>query len=170
MGVAIVALLAGGGYVASQHIDWQQYIPTGEVEHKAEEQEKEDVTPDTPEQPVVPQTQEPVEQEPVAQEPIVQESTAQEDTEAEYIFADSDKKLLTKKQLRECTKKELRLARNEIYARYGVIFDDEQLDNYFKDKSWYAPKMTLEEFYEKKELNDIEEENVALIGKIEKEK
>ena len=62
------------------------------------------------------------------------------------------------------------MARNEIYARYGVIFDDEQLDNYFKDKSWYAPKMTLEEFYDKKELNDIEEENVALIGKIEKEK
>lgn len=173
LGILIILLLVGGAYAASQHVDWQQFKPaTGESE--ITDQEQEDVVTDTlvedetVSELTTPEVEQPETQEPAV--PEVQEPEIEKPAESEYIFANSDKKLLTKKQLRKYTKKELRLARNEIYARYGVIFDDKELDAYFSSKSWYTPKMSLEKFYDKLELNDIEEENVALIAEIEREK
>lgn len=87
-----------------------------------------------------------------------------------YIFEGSDKVLLTEKQLKACTKAQLRLARNEIYARHGVVFGTKDLDDYFRKKSWYTPKMSLADFYKKIEMNQVEEENVIRIQKVEQSK
>lgn len=100
------------------------------------------------------------------QQPQAQQQQAQ----PEYLFQDSDKALISVQQLQACSKAQLRLARNEIYARYGVVFGVKDLDDYFKSKSWYTPKMSLEEFYDKVEMNMIEEQNILQIQKIEKTK
>lgn len=88
----------------------------------------------------------------------------------EYIFADSDKVLISTSALDKCTKAQLRLARNEIYARHGVVFDIEDLDEYFQSKSWYKAKMSITEFYDKVEMNEVEEENIIRIQKAEQAK
>ena len=35
---------------------------------------------------------------------------------------------------------ELELMRNEIYARHGYVFNDQNLQNYFSSQPWYRPK------------------------------
>ena len=71
-------------------------------------------------------------------------------------------------QLRQLTKQQLRFARNEIFARYGYVFQDEQLQNYFSQCSWYVPTgMSSEEI--ESYLNSFERENLKLIQKCENE-
>lgn len=57
----------------------------------------------------------------------------------EYIFPNSNSTYLTREQVAALTLDQLRLARNEIYARHGRIFQDETLAAYFGSKSWYQP-------------------------------
>lgn len=57
----------------------------------------------------------------------------------EYIFPNSDSAYLARDQVAALTPDQLRLARNEIYARHGRIFQDETLAAYFGSKSWYQP-------------------------------
>ena len=57
----------------------------------------------------------------------------------------------------------LYLARNEIYARHGFVFEDQELASYFAAQPWYVPnaKATMN-------LTSIETKNITLIGLIEK--
>jgi hypothetical protein len=57
---------------------------------------------------------------------------------------------------------ELRLARNEIYARHGRIFDDPALAAHFARFSWYRPRAR------EVQLNEIEAANVRLIAEAER--
>lgn len=57
--------------------------------------------------------------------------------QTEYLLPNSSEVYLTLADIQGFTKEELRVARNEIYARYGWGFDDENLANYFSQKSWY---------------------------------
>jgi len=87
-----------------------------------------------------------------------------------YILPKSDKEKLTRADLEGLTKEQLRLARNEIYARHGMIFGVDDLDKYFATKSWYKPTISFTDFYNTVEMSIVEEENVILIQQIEKEK
>lgn len=100
------------------------------------------------------------------------ESVKQEESasDAEYILPSSDKEKLTRADLEGLTKEQLRLARNEIYARHGMIFGVDDLDNYFATKSWYKPTISFTDFYDTVEMSLIEEANVTLIQQVEKEK
>ena len=60
----------------------------------------------------------------------------------------------------------LRLARNEIYARHGWIFESEDLSEYFNSMSWYEGIYTKDEFDESW-LNKYERANVDLIKSYE---
>lgn len=51
--------------------------------------------------------------------------------ESEYVLPDSAKRKLKKSDLKGLSKEELRIARNEIYARHGRMFDDKKLQKYF---------------------------------------
>ena len=62
-----------------------------------------------------------------------------------------------------------RIARNEIYARHGRKFDDEELQNYFNSKDWYEGRIDASDFKES-ELSDIEMANRDLIVEYEKKK
>ncbi|MBP3462709.1 MAG: YARHG domain-containing protein [Tyzzerella sp.] len=101
------------------------------------------------------------------EKPTSEESTA---SDTDYILPKSDKEKLTRADLEGLTKEQLRLARNEIYARHGMIFGVDDLDKYFATKSWYKPTISFKDFYDTVEMSLIEEENVILIQQVEKEK
>ena len=85
----------------------------------------------------------------------------------EYMLPNSNTEALTEADLAGMSKAELRLARNEIYARHGMIFGIEDLDEYFNSKSWYEPKYKSDEFYDKVEMSEVEDANVQFILKLE---
>ena len=68
--------------------------------------------------------------------------------EAEYILPESASRLLTEADLENLTQEDLRIARNEIYARHGRKFLDEGLQEYFNGKSWYNGTIEPDDFKE----------------------
>ena len=91
----------------------------------------------------------------------------EEESASEYILPESNTRLLTEDDLSGLSKEELRLARNEIFARYGMIFGVEDLDSYFTSKSWYEPKVASGDFYDQVEMTMTEEQNLILIQDVE---
>lgn len=83
-----------------------------------------------------------------------------------YILPTSSYAYLTEYDLYGLSSEELRLARNEIYARHGRVFKDEDLQEYFNHMRWYQelPKKKEVSDYE---LNDYEKENIQLIKSFE---
>jgi hypothetical protein len=79
----------------------------------------------------------------------------------QFIIADSDRRALTWDELTGLSGSELRVARNEIYARHGRIFKDQQLAQYFAQFSWYSP--TSAQVF----LSDLERKNATLIQQVE---
>lgn len=88
--------------------------------------------------------------------------------DGDYVLQDSASRLLTTADLQGLSAQQLRLARNEIYARHGRIFDDETLQSYFESKDWYVGTVPGVEFTEDM-LNDIEKENARFISAYESE-
>lgn len=86
--------------------------------------------------------------------------------ENEYVLPDSDKRKLKKSDLKGLSKEELRIARNEIYARHGRMFDDKKLQKYFDSQSWYEGTVPASEFSEDI-LSSVEKKNVAFIRQFE---
>lgn len=80
----------------------------------------------------------------------------------EYVIPDSSSRQLVAADIENLTKEELRLARNEIYARHGRIFGSEDLSEYFNSKSWYNGTVPANAFSEEF-LSQIERDNVNLI-------
>lgn len=64
--------------------------------------------------------------------------------------------------LENLSNNELWIARNEIYARHGKIFQNEYLASYFSSCSWYEAKEGKAEITER-ELNEVEISNLKLI-------
>ena len=85
----------------------------------------------------------------------------------DYILPNSNSAYLTEADLAGLTKEELRIARNEIYARHGRKFKDAALNEYFLSKSWYHPTVEADDFNESV-FNDYELANRKLIGDYEK--
>lgn len=86
--------------------------------------------------------------------------------ENEYVMPDSAKRKLKKSDLKGLSKEELRIARNEIYARHGRMFDDKKLQKYFDSQSWYEGTVPASEFSEDV-LSSVEKKNVAFIRQFE---
>ena len=66
-------------------------------------------------------------------------------------------------RLQKLSNHALFLARNEVYARHGFVFVNEELAGYFGSKGWYKPKdgTTVK-------LNAVETRNVLLMLSVEK--
>ena len=71
---------------------------------------------------------------------------------------------LTEKDIKGRSSKELKLMRNEIYARHGLIFKNKEMRNYFSKKSWYHGTTTK---WENIKLNEYERYNVDFLKKHE---
>lgn len=100
------------------------------------------------------------------EEPYVQvyQESAEDLYQTDYLL-DSHTRLLTAEELKGMSKQSLRLARNEIYARYGWLFEDRQLQNYFDKKIWY----TTAEKVDDSVLSEIELANKKLILEAEEQ-
>ncbi len=87
------------------------------------------------------------------------------EADSEYILPYSDYEYLDEEQLKELSKDELRIARNEIFARHGRKFNDSALMAYFESTSWYYPEYEPDEFDSQMEniLNAVEKENLQMI-------
>lgn len=82
----------------------------------------------------------------------------------DYILPNSSNIFITTLDLKDLTDEELELAKNEIYAREGYIFEDASLDNYFNQKDWYEGTILSSDFTEDN-LNKIEKHNIEVIEK-----
>lgn len=159
--VLILALLFGA-ITLFKNMDKIVKVPEDEnptIENPVDEDESE-ITPET-ESEVTPEVT------PETEPEVKPEDTTPAVSNEDYIFPESNTRLLTADEVSSKTKEELRLARNEIYARYGAIFGVDDLDEYFKSKSWYTPSISLEVFYDQVEMNMIEEQNINLIREYE---
>ncbi|MCR5670481.1 MAG: YARHG domain-containing protein, partial [Butyrivibrio sp.] len=88
--------------------------------------------------------------------------------DSEYMIPDSDKRLITKDELEGFTAFGCKIARNEIYARHGRKFNDEELKQYFEMRDWYHGTIEPDDFSEDL-LSDIEIKNKDTIVEYEKE-
>lgn len=86
----------------------------------------------------------------------------------EFILPDSSVRVLDKSELAGFSAEQCRLARNEIYAKHGRMFDDAGLQNYFNSRSWYHGTIPAKQFNDNM-LSDIEIQNRNLIIAFEKE-
>lgn len=93
-------------------------------------------------------------------------------SESEYIVEGSDTGYFEKEFWEQLSDEELRLARNELYARHGRKFKSEDLQEYFESKSWYHGQYEPEEFdkIEESVLNDWEKYNRDMIRLVEDER
>lgn len=90
-------------------------------------------------------------------------------TSGDYVLADSDTRLYTADELSSYSNWELYIARNEIYARHGRGFNNQDLQDYFNSKSWYKQTSTPEDFDESV-LSSIERQNADTIKSVEEER
>lgn len=88
----------------------------------------------------------------------------------DYILLNSDSRYIDKSELSSLSQWQLRLARNEIYARYGYTFEDEELQKYFLNKSWYEEDSSInKDTWSDDSLNEYEKANRDLIVSYEEE-
>ena len=78
-------------------------------------------------------------------------------------FEFASKILVDNACLKSYKKSTLRLMRNEILARHGYVFEDEDLKEYFRKQPWYKPAQSNDGI----ELSFIEKLNVKLIENAE---
>ena len=77
----------------------------------------------------------------------------------------SDQREYTIEELKDYPEDILYLALNEIYARHGYIFRNEDLQNYFMGQVWYTPLVEGENFSDEV-FNEYEKENLKVLLKI----
>lgn len=76
-----------------------------------------------------------------------------------FIFSQSDKEIIKESQLISLTPWQLKVARNEIYARHGRSFVHQDLSCYFEKQSWYK----LDPKFVDTNLTSVETKNVSVI-------
>lgn len=80
----------------------------------------------------------------------------------EYYHITGSRKL-TYDDIKGLSNRELRIMRNEIYARHGYIFQDAMLRDHFMQKPWYTPQT------KNVALSNIEQYNVLFIKSYEQQ-
>lgn len=99
---------------------------------------------------------------------MISDNRVESDVEAEtayYILPDSNSRYLTEDDLNELSEWELKLARNEIYARHGRRFNDPDLQHYFDQQSWYIGSIAPDDFDKNysSEISALEKKNAEFI-------
>lgn len=82
-------------------------------------------------------------------------------------FPQASIEVLSEEYLEQMNSEELRIMRNEIFARYFYKFrDGGEMDKYFSNQDWYYSNYeSIDQF-----LTSIEKENISRIKKVEKKK
>ena len=125
--------------------------------------------PELTEEPAEETPEEPVEEVPEEAPEEIPEEAPEEappadetDGTAEWIFPDSSQRLLTDADVEGLSAWELKVARNEIYARHGRRFKDTALQAYFDSCSWYEGTIAPADFSDDM-LSSMELANVRFL-------
>lgn len=86
----------------------------------------------------------------------------------DYVLSDSNSRYYSESELNALTDYELYLARNEIYARNGRLFKNQDLQDYFNRKSWYSGRYSPDSFDSIVTLNSFEKKNAQTMLALEK--
>jgi len=81
-----------------------------------------------------------------------------------YVLSGSNSRLIAESELTNLTPWQLKVARNEIYARHGRTFVHQDLACYFSNQNWY----TINPNFSESQLSSTENKNVATILNYEK--
>ncbi len=84
----------------------------------------------------------------------------------DFILPDSSNRYIAAEELYGLSKGQLRIARNEIYARHGRKFKDQGLQDYFNSKSWYIGSIEADSFSEDL-ITPLEKANLITIREVE---
>ena len=84
-------------------------------------------------------------------------------TSKDYIIPDSMDRYLTYDDISNLTAKGLSFARNEMMARLGRGFKNQELADYFASMSWYQCTVSPEDFDSTVQLSDIVQANADLM-------
>lgn len=95
------------------------------------------------------------------------EEGSSDNQDDDYLLPGSDSAYITMADLKGFSAEECRIARNEIYARHGRKFKDQELQAYFDSKDWYHGTIEPDSFKEDM-LNEYELANRDLIVEFEK--
>jgi serine/threonine protein kinase, bacterial len=82
----------------------------------------------------------PVATAPVTPAPKEVPRTPVETSNVRGIFPEASTRLLTLSDLASKSRWELRIMRNEIFARHGYIFKTPEMHSYFAQQNWYSPR------------------------------
>ena len=95
-----------------------------------------------------------------------QENTKENESESEkgMIFPNSSEVEIASEDIKKLSDEDLRYAVNEIYARHGYIFKDDQLRTYYEQYDWYKETIKPEDFSDSV-FNDVEKRNVQALQK-----
>lgn len=93
------------------------------------------------------------------------DAVAEDTPDEDYIFP-SDRQYITEADMANWDQNTASLARNEIYARHGYVFQTQEIQNYFAAKEWYSPNPS----YDGSGLSDVEKANVDAILVFEQKK
>lgn len=85
---------------------------------------------------------------------------------SQYQIPISSIKAIEQRDLVNMTDNQLWIARNEIYARHGKMFDNDYLQSYFNSCSWYSPIVGKNEITDE-ELSETERSNLEQIVAME---
>ena len=104
----------------------------------------------------------------ISQPNIIDASTGQpisipNDTAESYAYPDSGSRVWSYGDVNGMTAGQVRYCINEIYAKHGYIFQNENWLNYFKQKTWYSPTVPKASFGDNY-LNANEVANVKLLN------
>lgn len=79
-------------------------------------------------------------------------------------YPQASERYLASSELYGLSQWDLKIMRNEIFARHGYIFQTDEMRNYFSGKSWYNPR-----YYDVNDmLTKVEKENITLIKSFER--
>lgn len=83
----------------------------------------------------------------------------------DYVLPVSNQRIVTYEDLVNLSPQELSLARNEIYARHGYIFQAAEYARYFEVQSWYKKRLDFSEML----LSQVEKANAAFLMRVEQQ-
>ncbi|MDP8174102.1 YARHG domain-containing protein [Phocoenobacter skyensis] len=98
---------------------------------------------------------------------IITDNSFAKVTKKDFYYIENNK--LTKADLKDYSKGQLRLLRNYFFAKKGYAFKEgSDLDIFFKQFSWYSPKEILSTDIYDNQLKEQEKNNISLLWAVEK--
>ena len=131
-------------------------LPAAEADDQRETVPAEEPVPEPTEEPVPEPTEEPA-PEPTQTSPV---------TSSSQLIPSSSSEPISTSDLEGMSAAEIRIARNEIYARHGLIFQSEDLQEYFNAQDWYEGTVSDADSIS---LSELEVDNIEKIVNYEEE-